>query len=87
MTNDHPQRWKCHECGHAFYDSDEWDVWYCSQCGSEMEVVPPEGYVAVSELEPLIEEWRALAEKAGPEEFEIAYSNAADELEDVIGDG
>jgi len=42
--------------------------------------------VPIGELQALVEKYEAMAEKMGPEEFTIAYSRVADELQAVIED-
>lgn len=38
------------------------------------------------ELRELVDKWRGMADLACPEEFTIAYNNAADELEALLDD-
>ena len=56
-TDYYPQRWECANCGHAFFDSDQWEQWFCSKCGDEMSMVAPDGYVDKGDLRELIDEW------------------------------
>ena len=86
MSLDNPQRWECGNCGYAFYDQDEWDQWFCSQCGEEMHTAPPEGYTPNDELRELIEEWRN-PDATGIDYYApIGLEQAADELETLIDD-
>jgi len=86
---DNPQRWECTSCSHAFYDSDGWTTWYCSECGSEMEPTAPEGYIAKDDLRALIAEWRDAAEWADGKEacsqvaVEVARTHI-NELEELL---
>lgn len=60
--------------------SDKYSPYSCPHCGVDMN----DDHVPVRRLEELIAEWRGMGEKAGVEEFTIAYTRAANELEELI---
>lgn len=74
----------CQTCGDVVTMDDNTDPWDCVECGDRMVPRDKSDVVPKDELRELVERWRAMAEKAGPEEFEIAYSNAAEEAEELL---